>query len=64
MTTAPDYFMGFGKYKGEHISNVPSGYLRWIQSNFDEDERNELLLAAVEDELDVRDGSDAHFEEE
>ncbi len=43
--------MPFGKFKGEEIVNIDSGYLQWLLDNTDV---REPLKAAVEAELDAR----------
>uniref|UniRef100_A0A6M3LQE6 Putative quorum-sensing-regulated virulence factor n=1 Tax=viral metagenome TaxID=1070528 RepID=A0A6M3LQE6_9ZZZZ len=58
---APDYTFRFGKYKGEHISDVPSDYLEWVLETFEDEPRNDRVLDCAESELAVRERSDAHF---
>ena len=51
----------FGKYVNREVREVPSDYLEWLM---DEDwfcDQYEELAAEVEDELDVRTRSYAHF---
>jgi len=47
--------MSFGKFKGEHLSDVPVWYLRWISQ---QEWLKEPLLSAVQDIL------DGHYQEE
>ena len=55
----------FGKHSGKEVEEVPSDYLWWLmeQEWFETDRWYELYVE-VEDELEVRDRSDAHFYEE
>lgn len=56
--------MPFGKYKGQDIVDIPSGYLRWccLQDWFEE--RYPRLLKAIDEELKFRDKRGCHFEED
>ena len=49
----------FGKYKGKTIEEIPSGYLRWMRDNCEEDD----LVDDAARELQFRDDHSTHFEE-
>ena len=49
----------FGKYKDKTIEEIPSGYLRWMRDNLEEDD----LVQAADDELQHRTDHNVHFEE-
>lgn len=52
----------FGKYKGEDIRDVPSGYLDWLLENFDpKTEKEDNFLDAVLREYEWRDDNNGHF---
>lgn len=43
----PITVMPFGKYKGEEIANIPTGYRRWMIDNFKWDGGNQRLRTAI-----------------
>lgn len=43
-----DMIMPFGKYKGLAVSQIPSGYRSWMLKEFNWEERNKNLKAALE----------------
>ena len=51
-----EFYMPFGKHKGEDISTVPRKYLVWIQEDVDMDDY-EGLEDAIDEELAMRDRS-------
>lgn len=51
--------MPFGKYRGKTIEELPSGYLRWMRDNVEDDD----LVDAADDELQFRDIHNTHFED-
>jgi hypothetical protein len=50
----------FGKHKGKTIEEIPSGYLKWIEGNI---ENNDELVEAAHDEYEFRTKWKTHFEE-
>lgn len=50
----------FGKYKGKIISDIPSGYLKWLAENAYIDE----IAEAADAEYDFRDANNEHFWED
>lgn len=55
----PDMTMPFGKHKGRLISELPSGYLRWLAENCN----NEDICAAADEEYKWRSDHGGHFED-
>ena len=57
--------MPFGKYRGHDICFINSGYLKWL---IDQDwfvmKQPEILVLAVEKELELRDMDSSHFYED
>lgn len=49
--------MWFGEHKNKTIEEIPSGYLRWMVDELD----NEDLIMAAESELEYRDNFNGHF---
>lgn len=54
-----DLKMPSGKYMGERIEDLPSGYLKWVAYNWDDDE----IAAAADDEWWWREDTNEHFYE-
>jgi len=48
----------FGKYKGQTLADVPSGYLDWLR---EQDWVKPDLMDAVEEEWQIRERSYSHF---
>lgn len=55
-----EMIMPFGKYKGKTIEDIPSGYLRWLALNCDDDE----ICEAADQEYQWRDQNRKHFYED
>jgi hypothetical protein len=56
------YSCPFGKYQGDVICQVPSGYLKWIISNLDGSTHDAVeFVMEAEDELEYRDDAQTHF---
>ena len=54
--------MPFGKYRGQDVGEVPSGYFEWLlEQEWFEEPRWADLREEVENEMEIRDRSDAHF---
>jgi len=55
--------MPFGKYKGISLEFINSGYFKWLldQAWFLGQSRNELLICAIEEEMNLRDADNSHF---
>jgi len=49
--------MPWGKYKGQDLEKVPSGYLRWLSLNCEDDE----IATAADEEYRWRTDMNAHF---
>ncbi len=52
--------MPWGKFKGKSIEEIPSGYLRWLKDNCEDDE----IMKSAEDEYVFRDKWNTHFWED
>jgi|SRR5579871_626496 len=50
-----EWEMPFGKYRGEPLSEIPTGYLRWVLDTCEL--RSEDLRDAIEEELESREAS-------
>ena len=50
--------MPWGEHKDEPFDEIPSGYLRWLARECDDDEIRE----AAEEEIQRRDDEQGHFE--
>ncbi len=51
--------MPYGKFKGKPMHKIPSGYLRWVAENFD----NETVCTAADQEYQWREKYNEHWEE-
>ncbi len=49
--------MPYGKFKGKEMEDIPSGYLRWIAENFN----NEDVCEAADKEYQFREKWNSHF---
>ena len=49
--------MPWGKFKGEDIEDIPSGYLRWLALNCEDD----LICEAADKEFCWRTDNNEHF---
>ena len=49
--------MPWGKHKGDDIEDVPSGYLRWLAENCEDD----TIASAADEEYRWRADNSAHF---
>lgn len=49
----------FGKYKGKDLEEIPSGYLKWLAENCEDDE----VATAADDEYNWRTDHNKHFED-
>lgn len=49
--------MPYGKFKGKYIHEIPSGYLRWMAENLED----ETLCCAADEEFNIREAQNAHF---
>lgn len=52
--------MPWGKHKGEDIEDIPSGYLRWLAENCQDD----LIATLADDEYNEREDDGTHIWEE
>lgn len=60
-----EVIMPWGKYEGYSIDEIPSRYLRWILDNFDtETHTKQRIVDAAGEELEWRDDSGGHFEDD
>lgn len=46
-----------GKFKGELVVDLPSGYLKWVAENWEDDE----IASIADDEYNRRSDEDDHF---
>lgn len=53
----------FGKHRGKEPHEVPSGYLRWINSQDDFMDKYPNFSNEIEEELEFREATGTHFEE-
>jgi len=53
----PEIVMSYGKFRGCKISEIPSGYLKWMAENME----NGTLCYAADDEYQRREKWDEHF---
>jgi len=55
--------MPFGKYRGISLEFINSGYFKWLLDRdwFLGQSRNELLICAIETEMNIRDADNSHF---
>jgi len=57
-----EYYMPWGKYRGENIDNVPRHYLEWLlEQEWIGDKKNESFVEAIEAQLAMRDRSHISF---
>lgn len=49
----------FGKHKGKDIEDIPSGYLKWLAENCEDDE----IATAADQEYSFRTDHNTHFED-
>lgn len=63
---AGDVSMPFGKYSDMPIKEVPSGYLRWVVEQHEDGkfEQYGWLINSINEEMEYRDASNSHWEEE
>jgi len=52
--------MPWGAFKGEEIEDIPSGYLKWLSENCEDDE----IATAADEEYRWRTDTSAHFYDE
>ena len=55
-----DKIMPYGKFKGKAIHEIPSGYLKWMAENIDDEE----LCCAADEEYQHREHYNEHFWED
>ena len=54
--------MPYGKFKGQDIEEIPSGYLKWLAENIDErNPRNKEICLAADKEWQWREENDEHI---
>ena len=58
MPEVPEMIMPWGKYQGVDIEELPSGYLKWLAENCDDN----ALCEAADKEYRYRDDHSRHFE--
>lgn len=51
--------MPWGKFKGEDIEDIPSGYLHWLAENCEDD----LIATMADEEFRIRTDDGTHFYE-
>lgn len=56
--------MTFGKYRGNLIHKLPSGYLLWVAENVDETGGHAAIVKACDEEWQFREKHNTHHEEE
>jgi len=49
--------MPYGKFKGKFIHEIPSGYLKWMAENMDDED----LCCAADEEYWLRDRQNSHW---
>ena len=49
--------MPWGKFKGDEIEDIPSGYLRWLAENCEDD----LIATEADEEFQWRTDTGEHF---
>ena len=54
-----DIKMPYGKFKGIELWRIPSGYLKWVAENFD----NDIICKAADEEWQYREHYKEHFNE-
>lgn len=52
--------MPWGKYKGKHLVDLPSSYLKWLAEN----SRDERICCTADREWNFRETWDSHHEDE
>ena len=52
--------MPYGKFKGKEIHEIPSGYLRWLAQNFDDED----ICMEADEEYNIREQQNAHWWED
>jgi len=55
-----DIIMPYGAFKGRMMHEIPSGYLKWIAENIDD----EAICCAADDEFQHRDHYGTHWWED
>lgn len=51
------FSMPFGKYKNEYLQDIPSGYIRWLAENCDDDH----IATMADEEYSRRTDEGEHF---
>ena len=57
--------MPYGKFKGQDIEKLPSGYLKWVAENFDESRaQGKAICLEADKEYQFREKTGTHFYED
>ena len=60
MAIPKDFIMPYGKFKGREMTEIPSGYLKWLAENCED----EAICCATDEEYQWREANYEHFWED